>query len=203
MNKIICFTNRSLVKGDFLTQIIKIAKAKPDAIVLREKDLPYEEYKDLAEKVLKICREFNVLCIFHKYAEIAVELGADGVHLPLSDLKSLTEKEKSNLKIIGASTHSVSEAVLAEDLGASYITISHIFKTDCKKGLPPKGVSLIKEVKRKVNIPFFALGGINEKNARECFMSGADGVCIMSGFMTCENPQKIIGDINNFNPNIR
>lgn len=88
-------------------------------------------------------------------------------------------------KKIGCSIHSVEEAVEAQKLGASYITAGHIYATDCKKGLAPRGLEFLKEVCESVTIPVYAIGGIDVEGTRrdEVKMCGAAGSCIMSGMM--------------------
>lgn len=84
---------------------------------------------------------------------------------------------------LGVSAHSLSDALFCEEQGASYITASHIFPTDCKKGLPPKGIPFLKDICDNTKIPVFALGGINEENAPDCLAAGAYGVSVMSECM--------------------
>ena len=100
----------------------------------------------------------------------------------MTDLEKDAEKLK-HFNIIGASTHSLEDAKIAEKLGATYITASHIFATDCKKGLEPRGLDFLKNICDNVNIPVFALGGINEDNSKYCYENGAKGVCMMSQAM--------------------
>ena len=85
---------------------------------------------------------------------------------------------------IGVSTHSVEDAILAEQQGAGYITAGHVFATDCKKGLPPRGLAFLHEVCQAVSIPVYAIGGITEENMSPCMEQGAAGGCMMSGYMT-------------------
>ena len=99
----------------------------------------------------------------------------------------LRNSDISGFELVGASAHTVEDAVEAERLGAGYITLSHIFETDCKKGVPPKGLSLITEARKKVNIPIYALGGINAENIESVFAAGASGAALMSEFMRGEN----------------
>ena len=75
------------------------------------------------------------------------------------------------------------EAIKAQENGASYITASHIFPTDCKADLAPRGLEFLRVVCNSVNIPVYALGGLNDGNADECIKCGAAGICMMSGFM--------------------
>jgi len=159
---------------------------KSVSIVLREKDLSEDDYKDLAVKVLKICKKNNTECILHTYYKVAKELNLKKIHLPLHVLKSNMNICKE-FNEVGVSIHSVSEAIEAVNLGATYITAGHIFATDCKKDIAPRGLSFLLSVCSSVNIPVYAIGGISSTNAQKAIKAGADGICIMSGLMTCKN----------------
>lgn len=181
--KICCITNRQLCTQDYFAQIRQIARSCPKALIVREKDLPEAEYEKLAEKVMQVCAPYPVRCILHTYTDAALRLGAEAVHLPLPLLLSLPEKKKSSFRVLGASVHSVEEAVLAQNAGATYLTAGHIFATDCKRGLPPKGSSFLREVCAATKLPVYALGGIRQENAAACIQAGAYGVCMMSACM--------------------
>ncbi|MGE5627798.1 MAG: thiamine phosphate synthase [Solirubrobacterales bacterium] len=189
MYKLLAVTNRHLCENDFLTQIENICKFGHEdthieslSIVLREKDLPEEEYKNLAVKVLNICNENNTKCILHTYYKAAIELDCRNIHLPLHILKSNPDIINS-FHEVGVSIHSADEAMVAFSLGASYITAGHIFETNCKKDLPPRGLEFLSTICSSVNIPVYAIGGITFENAQKAVSAGAEGVCIMSGFM--------------------
>lgn len=94
----------------------------------------------------------------------------------------LTENPLKKIRI-GTSVHSVEEAVRAEELGASYLFAGHIFETDCKKGLAPRGLSFLEEVCKAVSIPVYALGGINDETEPLVRKTKAAGACRMSGYM--------------------
>lgn len=187
MFKILCVTNRQLCEGDFLSRIEAIAKCRPEGILLREKDLSEEEYRELAKQVIEICRKYQVKCIFHSYISVAMELKADAIHLPMYKLRTMTEEEKQQFPIFGASCHSVEEAIEAEKAGCSYIIAGHIFATDCKKGLAPRGVSFLEEVCKAVEIPVYAIGGIDATKLKILQQAGAQGACMMSGCMKCNS----------------
>ena len=187
MFKINCVTNRKLCEEDFLLRIEKIASNKPDSIILREKDLSEDEYTVLAEEVLKICEKYNVTCVLHSYSKVAEKLGCKNIHMPLHLMLKMSDEEKTFFYIKGASCHSVEDAVMAEKVGCTYITAGHIFETDCKKGLAPRGTKLLKDIKAAVNIPVYGIGGIVPSNAGEVKDMGADGVCIMSTFMKADD----------------
>lgn len=181
--KKICITNRHLAAGGFLEQIEKIAHSDIDIIILREKDMSEPEYEKLAREVISICGRYGKLCVLHCFTDAAVKLNHPYIHLPMAKLRSLTAGERSFFKIIGASAHSVEEAKEAQELGASYITASHIFSTECKADLAPRGLEFLSEVCSRVNIPVYALGGINPDNTASCIENGAEGICMMSYYM--------------------
>lgn len=197
MSDIICVTNRKLCREDFLLRINKIAECKPKAIILREKDLTEGEYEKLAYDVLKICNKFGVQCILHSFIDVAIKLNTDAIHLPLSLLVNMTDSQKKHFDIIGASCHSAEDAVLAQRLGSTYITAGHVFDTDCKKGLPGRGLDFLSAVCKNVNIPVYAIGGISGKNINDIRKCGATGACIMSGLMVCENPREYLSLFRN------
>ena len=181
----ICVTNRTLCRDDFLTRIDHIAKkGVADAILLREKDLTEREYLELAEKVLSICKSHNRRCILHTYYKAAKELGCKEIHLSLPLLQKMREEgEKEWFTTVGTSVHSLKQANLAMHLQADYMTAGHIFETDCKKGLPGRGLSFLSKVVCKSEVPVYGIGGISADNAGQVMETGAAGVCIMSGFM--------------------
>ncbi len=190
MSELLCVTNRLLCREEFLTRIERIARARPKGIILREKNLPQEAYRALAQAVLAICGENHVPCILHNFAAVAKELGATAIHLPLPALKSLSDGDKACFSVLGASCHSVEDAVQAQRLGCTYITAGHVFATDCKKGLPGRGLEFLRAVCQSVQIPVYAIGGIQPGNFAWVLQTGAKGACVMSGAMVCENPEE-------------
>lgn len=192
MSDLICITNRKLCSNNFSDQIEMISSAHPKAIVLREKDLSEKEYEQLARQVMQICQKHGTQCILHSFSNVAIALGAEAVHMPLPLLQKMTPQEKSHFQIIGASCHSLEEAKEAQDLGCTYITAGHIFLTDCKKGLPGRGLPFLEEICKAVRIPVYAIGGISSQNIESVRKTGAAGACIMSGFMRCKTVEEIM-----------
>lgn len=169
-----------------------LAAAHPKAILLREKNLGKEEYCRLAEQALAICEAYNTPCILHGFADAAKELGHPALHLPLGMLRTLSQESRRSFQILGASCHSLQEAKEAERLGCSYITFGHVFETDCKPGLPGRGLAFLKEVCKSVSLPVYAIGGISPENFAAVRRVGAAGACIMSGCMQCENASEYL-----------
>lgn len=183
MFKIICVTNRNICKNDFLSQIEVVAKQKPARIILREKDLGEEEYEALAKKVLPVCQKYEVPCSLHNFEKVAEKLGHKQLHLPLPVLRQMDENKRKYYCELGASCHSVLDAIEAERLGCTYITAGHIYETDCKKGLPGRGLDFLQSVCEAVGIPVYALGGITPDNIACIKGTKAAGAAMMSYFM--------------------
>ena len=159
------------------------------ALTLREKDLNKNEYLKLIEKVYPICQKYKINLILHQNYNLNLDdkYKIDGIHLSYSIFKFLNQNIKAELikkyKRIGVSVHSLDEAKEVENLGASYVIAGHIFETDCKKGLEPRGLKFIEDLSSALSIPIFAIGGIDEKNSQSVIDSGAFSVCMMSNLM--------------------
>ena len=179
------------IKKIFLAYEKKIILKNFDivALTLREKDLNKNEYLKLIEKVYPICQKYKINLILHQNYDLNLDEKYDikGIHLSYSIFKSLNQNIKAELikkyKRIGVSVHSLDEAKEVESLGASYVIAGHIFKTDCKKGLEPRGLKFIEDLSSALSIPIFAIGGIDEKNSLSVINSGAFSVCMMSTLM--------------------
>ena len=159
------------------------------ALTLREKDFNKNEYLKLIEKIYPICQKYKINLILHQNYDLNLDekYDIDGIHLSYNIFKSLNENIKAELikkyKRIGVSIHSLDEAKEVESLGASYVVAGHIFETECKKGLEPRGLKFIKDLSSALSIPIFAIGGIDEKNSLSVINSGAFSICMMSTLM--------------------
>ena len=191
---LIYVTNRNLCRDDFLDRIARLASGKPHAIILREKDLSIEAYQALAEKVKVICDSAGVQLIANKYITVAKILGISSVHVSIEDFIKYRDALQS-FSNVWVSVHSVMEAQEAFNLGASALIAGHIYETDCKKGVPPRGLDFLREVCNSVSIPIFGIGGITPDRAKEVTGAGAKGVCIMSKAMTCLSPSLLTSRI--------
>ncbi|MCL2494326.1 MAG: thiamine phosphate synthase [Oscillospiraceae bacterium] len=171
----IAITNRHLCKGNFLTQIEKVASHKPFAILLREKDLDFDKYFALSREANRICSQFDVPLIAHTYAVP----GTQDLHVPFAHANEALTREYS----LSVSVHSLEEARGAQALGAKFVIAGHIFATGSKPDLPPKGLDFLRKICDTVQIPVFAIGGITGNNAKQCLDAGAAGICRMSYWM--------------------
>ena len=198
--KLNIISNRKLCENENLEkQIKKIFSAYEKKIILknfdivaltlREKDLDKNEYLKLIEKIYPICQKYKINLILHQNYDLNLDdkYNIEGIHLSYSIFKSLNQNIKAELikkyKRIGVSIHSLDEAKEVESLGASYVVAGHIFETDCKKSLEPRGLKFIEDLSSALSIPIFAIGGIDEKNSLSVINSGAFSICMMSTLM--------------------
>lgn len=168
------------------------------AIQLREKDLSDTEYIKLAEPLCKLCHAYSAQLFINSRIKTAMEVGADGLHLP-GDSASVKKAraETNNRFIIGCSVHALTEAKQRETEDADFITYSPIYPTLSKPGYGPAvgpdkigiedNLEGLRKVTEAVNIPVFALGGITPERVSECIDAGAYGVAVMSGVMSPQN----------------
>lgn len=188
MFDLLCLTDRTLCREPFLDRVAAIAAARPAALILREKDLPEDQYQALAAQVMSLCRQAGVPCILHTFVGAARALGARAIHLPLPVLRTLSAGERAAFPALGASCHSVEEAWEAVALGATYLTVGHVFATTCKAGLPGRGVEFLAQVCAAVPCPVYAIGGVGPENLPALAQAGAKGGCVRSPLMTCPDP---------------
>ena len=217
---------RSLVEQ---VERIAICSHKPHKLLLRAKELDVREYAALAQQLLPICQSNGIELIIHSHWQVAQELALRHLHMPLPLLGqmpaeakaffsaanvSITSKEAYNSinePWLSTSVHSVTEAEQALKLGANALIAGHIYATNCKAGLPPRGLEFLQSICACVRqkqaeamgkatwlaeaqvpsqaipqaIPVYAIGGIgfDEKQWQELRDSGACGACIMSAYM--------------------
>lgn len=186
MNRVVAVTNRRLSRHPYLDQIERICRLKPAAVMVREKELKEDEYRNLAEQVLGICSKYRVPCIYHSHPEAALQAGVRSVHLPLPMLRKYRmEGRLAGFLHIGTSVHSEREAEDALRLGATCLVAGHIYATDCKKGVPPRGTDFLRSICARSSVPVWAIGGIHleEQQMKEVFSCGAAGACCMSDMM--------------------
>ena len=135
----------------------------------------------------------------HNFADFALRKGERNLWLPLGVLRSFSaahgaEFLRANFKKLVASCHSEAEAREALELGAGAICLSHIFATDCKAGLAPKGLNLIREVREFFAGEIYALGGITPHNFASVLSAGADRIAVMSSAMTARDATSFIAE---------
>jgi thiamine-phosphate pyrophosphorylase len=150
-------------------------------IQLREKEYQKKDLYHLALKFREMTAKDGVLLIINDHVDIALAVGADGVHLGQEDLPVQVATKLAPELLIGASTHSVEQALQAEKDGADYINIGPIFPTGTKEGAEGSlGTEAIAKISPSLEVPFTVMGGINEANIDQVLAQGARKVAMVT-----------------------
>ena len=150
-------------------------------IQLREKNYSKRDLYYLALKFREITTRAGVLLIINDHVDIAIAVEADGVHLGQEDLPLLVARKLAPELLIGASTHSLQQALQAEKDGADYINIGPIFSTETKEGAKSVlGPEAIATIRPHLKVPFTVMGGISEANIDQVLAQGARRVAMVT-----------------------
>ncbi|MFQ5684049.1 MAG: thiamine phosphate synthase [Candidatus Binatia bacterium] len=171
------------------------------AIQLREKDLSGRELFVVAEKVKGLCASFHAALYINDRVDVALGVDADGVQLGTHSMPVKTARALlGHDKLIGASTHSVREALDAEHAGADFILFGPVYFTPSKAAYgKPQGLVPLKKVVEKSSLPVYAIGGIKAENIPEVIGTGIRGVALISAILGALDPrtaaQEILGTL--------
>lgn len=185
---LICVTDRKQCRGDFLQRVEDIARLGASKIILREKDLSPEEYETLLQQCRERALPYGVPVVANTQLLAAQHLGIGDVHLPLPLLRQ--QGRPPWVQTLSTSVHSAQEASEAQKLGADFLLAGHVFATQCKAGLEPRGLGFVQSVCSVVGIPVYPIGGMTPERAPLVIQAGAQGVCVMSSLMICEDIEK-------------
>ncbi len=175
-------TDRSWLNGDSLVRQVKEAlEGGVTLLQLREKDMPFEEFVALAKEIHEITMQYGVPLIINDNVEVAIAIGAEGVHLGQEDMELGHARARlGNDKIIGISAHTVEEARRAQDNGADYIGTGAVFTTTTKSDAHEVALRTLKDICSAVTIPVVAIGGITKDNITMLKGTGIVGVAVVS-----------------------
>lgn len=179
------FTDKSLL----FTGVEEALKGGLKAVQLRAKDLGTRDLLDMAYRMRELTKAYQAKLFINDRVDIALAVEADGIQLGKESMPVHAVRETfQNKLIIGASTHSLDEALEAERGGADFVTSGPIYQTPSKmKYGEPIGLETLKKVKAKISIPLYAIGGIKLDKVREVKEAGADGVALISAILTAED----------------
>ena len=150
---------------------------------LRQKKGSIKKKVTIARKILKICKKNKVKFIVNDNPNLALKVNADGCHLGQKDINILEAKKILKNKIIGVTCHnSIKLARNALLNGADYIALGAFYKTKTKKVIHKADVKILKKIKKSINLPIVAIGGINDKNYKKLLLNKADFLAI-SGYI--------------------
>ena len=179
----------ALCAGRSALEILRMTLAAGVRLVqLREKDLNGRALFELAVEFRRQTKAAEALLIINDRLDIALAADADGVHLGQNDLPLKVARGLGPKLIIGASTHSLEEALAAEKAGASYVNIGPIFATPTKEAATPLGPEMIDRIAPQLHIPCTTMGGIKKTNIDQVVSRGARHPAVITAVTAAPDP---------------
>jgi len=191
-------TDRLAAGGRDLEEVIAQAlQGGVRAIQLREKDLPAGELLRLGKRLLPRVRRAGVALLINDRVDVALALGADGVHLARGSLRPREVRGLAGSGIlIGVSCHGLSEVREAVESGADFLVLGPVYPTPSKAPCgPPLTVEIIRQARAICPRPLLAIGGITAARVPEVVGAGADGVAVISAVFSATDPAAATGEI--------
>ena len=190
-------TDRHWLNGQTLkSQVEKALKGGATMIQIREKDLNEKDFLLEAEELLALCRSYNVPFIVNDNVELAVKIGADGVHVGQSDMNARDVRALiGNDKILGVSTQTVKQALFAQECGADYLGVGAVFPTGSKDDAEVLDRKTLMDICKAVSIPVVAIGGITKDNVRELKGTGIAGISVISAVFAQKDIQNATAEL--------
>lgn len=157
-------------------------------VQLREKELDEESFLKEAIEIKALCHKYHVPIFINDNVKIAIECGADGIHVGQEDMEagSVRSLVGDNM-IIGVSVHSVEEAVEAVENGADCLGVGAMFSTSTKLDADVLPMKTLSDICHAVDIPVVAIGGLNKGNIPELAGTGVDGVALVSAIFAADD----------------
>ena len=185
-------TDRHWLNGRRLADDVERAlRGGATFVQLREKDdmkLEHDAFLKEAAEIKALCRRYKVPFVIDDDVDLALEIGADGVHVGQSDMETgLVRSRLGKDRIIGVSTQTVEEALLAESRGADYLGVGAVFPTGSKADASEVSMDALRAICKTVSIPVVAIGGITEENVMELAGSGIAGISVISAIFSKED----------------
>jgi thiamine-phosphate pyrophosphorylase len=168
-------------------QVELLSEGGASLVQLREKDLGPREFYEQAKAAIAVAAQRGVHLIINDRVDVALAVGADGVHLGQDDMPPDAARELVGPDaIIGYSTHNINQAIAATKLSIDYLAIGPIFNTTTKADTAPVlGLDGLRAVRQAIGaFPLVAIGGITRGNAREVIAAGADSVAVISALLS-------------------
>lgn len=180
-------TDRAQTGGRPLAEVVHACVAGgARAFQLREKDLEARELAVLADQLLHTLRPAGGLLLINDRVDVTLAVGAAGTHLSQRGFApAVARRLLGPTRLLGVSCHSLAEAEEAQEGGADFVLLGPIFFTPSKAAYgPPLGLDLLRQVRPRIRVPIFAIGGITTANRAEVMSAGADGIAVISAVMT-------------------
>ncbi|MEA2461226.1 MAG: thiamine-phosphate pyrophosphorylase [Actinomycetota bacterium] len=171
-----------------------LAAAGVEVIQLREKDMEVGDLLRVTPPVLEACRSAGIPFILNDRPDVALALGADGVHVGQNDLPpKATRRVVGDKAILGLSTHRESEVTAAEGEPIDYFAVGPVYETPTKLGRPAAGIDLVRFAASRARLPWFAIGGIDASNLPEVLGAGATRIVVVRAITEADDPAAAAG----------
>ena len=181
---------------EFLRRTEEALKGGASLLQLREKDKTTREYIALAEKVHTLTKKYNVPLIIDDRVDVALAMGAEGVHLGQSDMPINTARKiLGDDFIIGATTKTVPQALEAYQQGADYLGVGAIYPTTTKVKTVITSTETLGNICSAVPIPVNAIGGLNKDNIDILKGIPIAGICVVSAIMKADDPKQATAEL--------
>jgi len=184
-------TDRTQTRGRDLVAVVgECLAAGLPAVQVREKDLGAADLAFLCRRLLAPARDVGAMLVVNDRVDVALAVGAGAVQrthasLPIDEIRAIAGRRLR----IGASVHSLQDAVDAELEGADWVTYGPVYETPSKRPYgPPQGLERLAEVARGLRIPVIAIGGITPERVKEVREAGARGVAAISFILAADSP---------------
>lgn len=189
--KLYVIVDRSVLKGKDPVEVAAAAvRGGADVVQWRDKESPDGPYLEVARRLKALLAGERALFVVNDRVDVALRVGADGVHVGHEDLPVPEVRELvGGSMLIGRSTHSLEEALEAERAGADYIGVGPVFSTPTKPGYKAVGLELVRQVKAKIGIPWVAIGGIDLENIGLLSSAGAARVAVVRAVAAASDPE--------------
>ena len=174
--------------GPLVDLVPELVHAGVGMIQLREKDLEAGDLLRLGAPLVEVCAAAGVPFIVNDRPDVALALGATGVHLGTNDLPTSVARTILGGSIVGRSTHGREDIVEALASSPDYIAVGPVHETPTKPGRPAAGIELVRHAAEVVTIPWFAIGGIDEDNIGEVLDAGAARVVVVRAITEAADP---------------
>ncbi len=179
-------TDRSIMSDTSIEECVeKSLKGGVSVVQIREKDCSGKEFLQIAKSVKEITKRYNVPLIINDRVDVAIAVGADGVHVGQDDLPcAIVRSMVGEDMIIGVSASSLTEALKAQQDGADYIGVGAMFATDTKTDAKVVSMEELDRIRREVSIPIVVIGGINKTTLPDFIGKGIDGIAVVSAIVS-------------------
>lgn len=175
-------------EDELLEKIDAACRGGADIVQLRAKKMNDSQILALGRKICKIADKHQKLFFVNDRADLALACGADGVHVGQDDLPVAEVRKIAPELLIGKSTHSIEQALAAQEEKPDYLGVGPVFATPTKPDYKPAGLEFVRQASEKISLPFVAIGGIDSNNIEQVLKAGASRIAVVRAVFSGKDP---------------